>query len=237
MTNIQTAPGQTLGNVLLPNNDYSTVRDHWLNKFPSDTKKPISSNTPSSTLGSSNNLKRISNDVSNHTPPKVPKICIQNDVECPICSQKMPSNELNNHLDDCLNTTKPCIVCDRNIPVCQYYEHVSECCNRNFKSDIPDDKDVKPKIIFQICSVCDKPIDSNMYNVHLQRCLEKIYEEIENAYIKNTANCPVCETEVPENELNDHLETCRDISLIFEDEGNVPTEADSKKNMHSLLKV
>lgn len=271
-------PGRTLSDSSVPNKDYSLVRNHWLNKFSNNgsnvTKDPIkkvlnstSSITTISSNGSesrsntmhvsSNGLKRISSESANAIPEKIPKLCVDLTntepklVECPICSMKCPYDELNHHIDHCLNKTKQCIVCDKNIPELDYQEHLDGCCNKGFEDDVfiepnqknendiddmfvisPEKKGISsnktPGVKFDQCSVCDKPIESSVYGIHLSDCLQKMYEKIESAYVEKNVKCPVCEKELPESNLSEHLENCRDLSDIFEDDGNVPAEEDEE---------
>lgn len=206
--------------------------------------------------GSSNGLKRISSDSATVVPEKIPKLCIDltnSDhvlVECPICLKKYPNAELNDHLDLCLNKTKECVVCDKNVPEIEYEEHVNECCNKNFDDDVFLDSSQKneqkiagstgkaPSVMpvttssvkFEQCSVCDKPIESSFYALHLSECLQMMYQNFEDTYINKSSKCPVCDKEIPEHDLSGHLENCRDLSDIFDDDANVPAEEENKEN-------
>lgn len=215
----------------------------------SSPKRPFSSSnaeTSSSKVATpnSNSLKRSSSELSNPVPAKVPKLSVDltnsdpDLVECPICFKKFRNEELNDHLDQCLNGTKPCIVCDKNIPQSDYEEHVNDCCNQQFEnndtssSNQQNNNNVAPSnvIKFEQCSVCDKPIEASEYPVHLNDCLQKMYQGFEDTYIKaSVSKCPVCEKDVPESELTEHLENCRDLSDIFEDDGSLPTEDEESR--------
>lgn len=223
------------------------------NKLPSSSDMlPSSSNelhgSSNARLGSSNASKRISSDSVIVVPEKIPKFCVDLTVtdttlvECPICSKKYSNDDLNEHLDQCLNKTKECIVCDKNVPEIEYEEHVNECCNKNFEDDVFSDSSQKKElpivaspekseamatssVKFEQCSVCDKPIESSAYPLHLNDCLLKMYENLLNKISK----CPVCDKEIPENDLSDHLEKCRDLSDIFCDVGNTPEEEEENK--------
>lgn len=279
VTGFPNTPGRTLSESASSNNDYSLVRNHWLNKFSKSIANDIninpkhiagkskvvasSSKTPSGSLnnlqhGSSssnvqlnkfNSLKRSFSETSVVIPKKIPKLSVDltiidsNLVECPVCSKMFSNEELNRHLDQCLSKTKPCIVCDKNIPENDYQDHVSECCHDCVEEDVfidsnkkendiikeiiisPEKTPVKPSVVtLELCSVCDKPIETSLYHKHLSDCLSEMYQNFENTYIKKSSKCPVCDKDVPESDLSGHLEDCRDLSDIFEDDGNIPIE-------------
>lgn len=79
------------------------------------------------------------------------------------------------------------------------------------------------------CPVCQKSIDKNKVNEHLDECLEddqnksdESFEELKDNIVK--INCPVCSKSVNEADLNDHLDSC------LKDDDNVFTGKSRHRN-------
>lgn len=188
--------------------DYSTVRNHWINKFSNTevSKKPETSFSN----------KRKSSEII----PVVAKTPKLNDnssqdsidcdnVQCPVCDIFYPIDELNMHLDICLskpkNQCRECIVCLKNVNESEYQKHVNECLEKNFK-DTPEKKSQNDNsiivieedtmdITFITCSICKNRVDIEDFDDHLKIC-------------ENRTKCPECGKKINSSSFDIHLADC-----------------------------
>lgn len=171
-----TTSGQPLGGAPKPDN-YSSVRGHWLNKFSNGRKRPPAD----SEEADHKKLKQSTSQVS-----------------CPVCHKMLDSTIVNEHLDECLSESakedvEECFACGKMLPSSKLHEHVSECLSESFKDeDLEDtsltecDQDNKnnKKTDFESentsCPVCKEEIPKGTLDVHVEKCLHKMYDKIES---------------------------------------------------------
>ncbi|CAH1123075.1 unnamed protein product [Ceutorhynchus assimilis] len=203
--------------------DYSAVRDHWLKKFDK-------SNSPS-------NKRSSTSDYC--SPPKLPRLSINNDVdkvECPVCSKKFIEGELNAHLDICLissnsneNNSKECFVCGENISDTDYEKHVSDCAAKNFSSNFDDEEQPKN------CPVCKKSLTPKEYDIHVEKCMLSMFEKFDKISDSPQSEpttktpCLACGKDILKTNLDAHLEECMGMSNVF-DTSKVLIEEDDGEN-------
>ncbi|KAJ8919847.1 hypothetical protein NQ315_006376, partial [Exocentrus adspersus] len=185
--------------------DYSVVRNHWLNKFPSggnSVKRPLSVSTGSGSK-------------------KVPRLCEdETRADCPVCLDPVPLSELNQHLDNCLEKpkTKDCIICGSQVATAEYETHVTKCSEDNFDDDdifiVQDVEETKK------CTMCQKQMPVAEYDVHAQDCLLNLYSGLEEEYCDKSerVDCLACGKKIVKSELDAHLEEdCMSLSQVFEE--------------------
>ncbi|KAL3284284.1 hypothetical protein HHI36_018442 [Cryptolaemus montrouzieri] len=188
--------------------NYSVVRNHWLNKF-------------SGSSSNSSNKRKIDENVS--TTSKVPKLSSGSSqdsldfdgVPCPVCNISFPIYELNEHLDTCLNNSensdKECIVCSKKIQAVEFENHVNECLKINFDDDEDSWNEVSStstkndSVILlekdsmdmnsKKCSICENEVSLDHLDEHLKIC-------------SNRTKCPECGNQVDQEQYDIHLAEC-----------------------------
>lgn len=188
---------------------YETVRNHWANKY-------------------------------NEPEPKKPKLSITNDVNmicCPICNKQIEGDQINSHIDLCLELSekeKNCIICNVKISVSKYESHVQSCINDAFNDDddvfIIETKTPKTEMSQETvnCLACGKKIYKTELNSHLEDCMS-ITQVFENSQIieddevhvqnekstKDTSyNCPCCMKLILQDQMNQHIDECLNIVML-----------------------
>lgn len=124
--------------------------------------------------------------------------------ECPICGKLFKLEQINGHVDSCLE--KPSTSRKRKSSVVE----------------IEDDKKTSSQDKHR-CLICNQEIDNNYQslNEHLEDCIGEMFNDnsIDEEFIKkkteksvepekNKFPCPVCMTVVEEAQMNQHLDTC-----------------------------
>ncbi|KAK9885882.1 hypothetical protein WA026_013757 [Henosepilachna vigintioctopunctata] len=173
---------------------YDVVRNHWVNKFPNTTSTK-DSNIISSSIS---NKRKSVNEIS---VSKVPKLDNRSQdssdserVPCPVCNKTYLMDELNEHLDDCLNNPdnieKECIVCSKSFKESDYEKHFEEClkCNFNVKECSGDVEKIN-------CNICNNEIMEHNWNSHSEVCI-------------NRNKCPECKELIKPNDYDIHLANC-----------------------------
>ncbi|XP_056631135.1 DNA-dependent metalloprotease dvc-1 [Diorhabda sublineata] len=206
-----------ISNSLSKEKDYSIVRNHWINKFPSNntnTKKRISSEPlPAPT----EKLSRLSESL----------------IPCPVCSKKVVQDEINQHLDECLNKNESKLTSTQPDELYNYIETTME---DSFNDDVFKISVVKTSKTKK-CDVCKTEVPEDKFDMHLNDCLHTMFNRIENELTKDgnqsvpsTSNsicdktfgneekveCLACNKNILKFQLNDHLEDC--MSQIFRNE-------------------
>lgn len=200
--------------------DYNKVRNAWLNKFSN----------------SNSGVKRSRSLEDEPSKPKIPKTTNSNldtnKVNCPICNKSYNINDLNNHLDKCLeetNTTKDCIICGKEVARDMYESHVTKCSSETFDNDfelteVKETSDSEHEVDeLRLCEVCSEMVATDDYETHIGECLHRMYDDLEDKYSNKTVSCVACSKIVPKEDLNNHLENCPSLSSIFDDD-NEPLE-------------
>ncbi|XP_066148547.1 DNA-dependent metalloprotease SPRTN [Euwallacea fornicatus] len=190
-----TGPGRSLSISSSYNSSYLTVREHWLKKFGESSKRPNSFAT--------NTSKRPKHH--------------ENRVKCPICSQLFKSEDLNPHLDECLDVsskhTKECIICTAVVAIVEYEQHLTECSQKHFEDVFEEDKS---------CPACNVKISQKDFNLHLKDCNLGLCNEFDDKYASpykniNSTQCLACGKEIRKTDLNKHLEEeCLGVSGVFD---------------------
>ncbi|XP_030758195.1 sprT-like domain-containing protein Spartan [Sitophilus oryzae] len=225
--------GRALGASSVPqNNSYSVVREHWLNKF--DNKKAEAVKRPSTDVlqssakvAKSSGLNKIADDY--------------NTAECPVCSEKIHIEILNEHLDHCLELSKEeikeCIICGQQVANTEYEVHTTKCTEKHFGEDadldyanISKDGDVidltQSDSHKKQCPACKAELSNLEYDCHVEQCLLKMYDQLDEKYKLNKdirTTCVACSKKILKSEMDYHLEECLGMSNIF-DMTNVPVE-------------
>lgn len=173
-------------NTTVNNEDYTTVRNYWINKFPREE------------------VKKRPNSETNVISPKRIK---PDEVNCPVCQIKLLVDEVNSHLDLCLlkdDTTLcttgssketeekiMCLVCNQYICKRTLNEHLDECVNDS---------------VFNNSDVIEISSDNE----------EVFKEQCDNSNDKNNSyNCPVCLGQYPLSEMSLHLDQCLSTETAF----------------------
>lgn len=204
--------------------DYSVVRNHWINKFSSN--KANTSNIVTK--------KRISSEPLPKSTEKLPRLS-ESLIPCPVCSNKVAQDEINPHLDECLN---------KNAQTDDLQNHLKTRKEDDFNDDVFEvsvGKDPKTRK----CDVCKTNVPEDKFDVHLNDCLHMLFDRIENELIKDekstpstsnsipnktgdiedTVQCLACNKKILKSQLNDHLEDC--MSQIFRNDTE-PSEGTSE---------
>ncbi|KAF5279355.1 hypothetical protein FQA39_LY05465 [Lamprigera yunnana] len=119
--------------------EYATVRNHWLNRFPEEKGlKRTNTDMPNS------DIKRVK---LNDTCTAVTAI-----VNCPNCQILVAEENINDHLDSCLNELVPdhctikkdfiCPVCDKLVVNNTINDHLNECIRNIFCETSNENDDV-----------------------------------------------------------------------------------------------
>lgn len=213
------------------NDDYSTVRNHWLSKF-GDKKR--ASEEPLEQKNKKSKAELVS---------------------CPVCKRQFSVSLIDGHLDDCLKMQPEeengeCVICGEFYPKSKLEQHISECVKQSFKDDdlslkrceicnkIMDNSELKQhqKICFakRICPICTEKINTASFDSHFEKCVHKSSEVVEeksdevvvieddeeesirhgfeNSYLDERAekkyNCPFCFKMFLEKEMCNHLSEC-----------------------------
>lgn len=129
--------GKKLSNNSIPPKDMNAVKHHWANKFLST---PVSSTSTNNNETVTKRKPPISKSAS-AKKAKIPDTC-----PCPNCNKRIEKDELNSHLNICLNQDK------------------------NIRNEFSDDDSA----IFVKCPVCSENIDEKLLNRHLDNCLNEL---------------------------------------------------------------
>lgn len=224
--------------------DYSAVRNHWLNKF-SDKKR--ASEEP----------------VESENKKAKPEM-----VSCPVCQRQLSVNQIDGHLDDCLKKQSEeengeCVICGEFYPKSKLEQHISECLKQSFGDDdfnlkkceicnkMVNNSELKLHLktcsAKRICPICTEKIDTTSFDLHLGKCVhqssdvveeknskesevfvieddeeESIRHGFENSYLEDGGekkyNCPFCFKMFLEKEMCDHLSECVKSQVDAEEE-------------------
>lgn len=157
-------------------NDYSVVRNHWLNKFKDKKRVPEERGEPES--------KKLKTEM----------------VSCPVCHEQLSINLIDGHLDDCLKTQSEekveengeCVICGDFYPKSNLERHVSECVNQSFgdhfgliKCEVCNKtmrkiefkqhvKNCSAKQKERTCVICNEKIDERCFDLHVEQCIHKM---------------------------------------------------------------
>lgn len=198
--------------------DYSTVRNHWSNKFPSTShvnKRNIIELSPSEI-----NLKKQKIQINPHKQNDVIGMINLDDsfISCPVCNKQIEESLLNGHLDSCLlqqenndkdEKTQQCFVCNKAILQSDYRNHVNTC----FDNSMSDEEDLEE------CEICNIWFNKNNIETHRKACIENLFVQDVQASCKTTASsvsqCTICDNFFDDDKLNDHKEQC--LLKVFDD--------------------
>lgn len=215
------------------NDDYSVVRTHWANKFPSSPTKLNKRSVIGLSPSKISKKQKIGEEGT--SPDKVQvtdTINLDDLVSCPVCHKHMKEFVLNEHLDQCLlqqnkkdEKLQQCFVCNKEIPQAAFRDHVNNC----FENNISDDEELAE------CEICNGWFSEKKMESHRKACIEKIFsaattaEDIPETSIQttikskssSTTQCSVCNNFVDGEELNNHKEQCilKLIDTINEEHG------------------
>ncbi|XP_017778753.1 PREDICTED: sprT-like domain-containing protein Spartan [Nicrophorus vespilloides] len=219
--------GNQINSSLKVDDHYTSVRNHWANRFESQNSK-----------------KRLSDEHIQKTPKK-PKIADIKTVPCPVCNKQIADSEINRHLDNCLNGT-PDANCDQIIDISKDAPDLVECeiCNDFMQSDeLAKHKEhcmqnismaFDTSMDYKECDICKSKVDSMIYDVHVASCLMKCYDEVEERYKPEKGDqvpCLVCKKLIAKEQLDKHLDDCMSNENVFESE----KEANEFLNDNSLV--
>lgn len=182
-----------LGGPSKSNDDsYSAVRNHWLNKFSNNNNN--------------NNKKRaLDETIESEKKKSKPEL-----VTCPVCQELQNIALIDQHLDSCLqkhadekiDDKDECVICGKFMVKSQLEEHVLLCltkseqdsdtkscqtCNKLFNSH-----EMKQHLNncvgeqkLRECPVCDEKLSESCYDRHIEKCLNKMYDDIERRNSKD----------------------------------------------------
>ncbi|XP_018568711.1 sprT-like domain-containing protein Spartan [Anoplophora glabripennis] len=213
---IAASPGQILSDSSTNNGsiDYSVVRNHWLNKFPSGNGVKRTASVGSQDANKIPRLNEESN--SSDTIPKD-----EAKADCPVCLESVLLARFNEHLDNCLQQpkTRKCIICECDVFAAEFEMHVRKCSEESFDNT---------RRGLKKCTICEKMFPVAEYDTHVEKCLLKFYDNMEDAYCDkgDRVDCLTCGKDILRGELDAHLDDCMGLSRVFED-GNAPVEGES----------
>ncbi|XP_065160971.1 DNA-dependent metalloprotease dvc-1 isoform X1 [Atheta coriaria] len=183
--------------------DYSAVRNRWLDKFDNDHK--------------------------NSTPFKVPAAKRQklDLVPCPVCNEQLAKGELNQHLDICLNKPSTsnsattavgsenlieCDICDEWIDSHELDAH-KQMCIQNVSTQLDSTASRE-------CPICKELLCGSIYDAHVAACVMKgVDDAISKANeAEETVKCLVCKKTVLKSLLNQHLDDCMSDEIFMNDD-------------------
>ncbi|XP_076263889.1 DNA-dependent metalloprotease SPRTN [Rhynchophorus ferrugineus] len=239
--------GRTLGSSTSSGNDYSVVRQHWINKFDNDQSKGVKRSADDEQIPVSPKIAKSTNLFSISSKRNI------NEVLCPVCNKSIEENALNDHLDDCLisqekHEKKECIICGEMISLSEYEVHVPKCTDKHFNDDALSETDGKNESndIVDLtqsepnqekCPVCKAELVPADYAIHVEQCLLKMYDELDEKYNLNKStktSCLACNKQILKSEINCHLEDCTGMSNIFDTSNvSIVDEADEKDDMYN----
>ncbi|XP_018332118.1 sprT-like domain-containing protein Spartan isoform X2 [Agrilus planipennis] len=187
--------------------DYSIVRNHWLQKFQNQTepKKDSKVNDKKRTLSlnvpvEEKRQKIISPSLSMLDMP-ISNINTTDFVKCPVCLKNIESNGINQHLDSCLTKTSEnktevqdlCLICNETVSKDALNSHVNDCLDR-----ISINGKIK-------CDLCGILIDRDKFSNHHKECLDNVFVDNPNM---EKRTCNICGKDVAKINFDQHLERC-----------------------------
>lgn len=154
-------------------------------------------------------------------------------VNCPVCNNTFPADDINEHLDECLLHTETV----HKEPIASTSSASNDSViniNSSCSSDVDDSAITSPVAQpcdtnetekNQICLVCNAqiPLETSL-NEHLEECIGDLFRDdkmdpkedekddntivIEDNPTESKYPCPVCMQMISENLMNQHLDTC-----------------------------
>nr|XP_022916074.1 sprT-like domain-containing protein Spartan [Onthophagus taurus]XP_022916075.1 sprT-like domain-containing protein Spartan [Onthophagus taurus] len=155
---------------------------------------------------------------------------VEKQETCCVCNKKVPKSIYKEHIVDCFNTSYDngldelieCVICESFFDKTMIETHTIDCIEKNSKVDIQHtnkNNKVDKNNDLMKCNVCLELVESLKYNLHVEKCLHKMLDDIEDEYdipTTNTkVNCLVCRKEIFKSDLNAHLDEC--MSGVFDE--------------------